>query len=427
MKSTTRLHDFLLKHYSSLFPIVASLTAFATYSSMYAFRKPYTVASFSGYEFWGVDYKVLLITAQVIGYTLSKFLGIKVVSEMKAGFRGKSIVLLVGLAGVALSGFALVPAPWNIIFLFLNGLPLGMIWGLVFSFLEGRKTTEFLGAVLCVSFIFSSGFVKSVGSFLMVNLGVSEFWMPVATASIFFIPLLLFVYILTQLPEPTGEDVEMRTERKPMSNDDRDTVFRNFAPGIVLMVIVYTGLTIYRDVRDNFAAEIWAGLGFSDTPHIFTTAEIPVSIFVLVLTALIVLVKDNRKAFLGIFYFIIVGFLMAGGATLLFQHGAIGPVLWMMLVGGGLYLGYVPFNAILFDRMIASFKMVSNVGFLIYISDAFGYLGSVAIYFVKNFLSPDISWLAFFIRAGYVFSFVGAILSVAAVIYFQIKLRGIHD
>jgi hypothetical protein len=31
---------------------------------------------------------------------------------------------------------------------------LGMLWGVVFSYVEGRKTTDFIGAALAVSFIF---------------------------------------------------------------------------------------------------------------------------------------------------------------------------------------------------------------------------------------------------------------------------------
>ena len=67
---------------------------------------------------------------------------------------------------------------------FLNGLPLGMIFGLVLAFLEGRKCTEALAAGLCASFIVSSGVVKSVGRWLIVNQGYSEFEMPWITGLI---------------------------------------------------------------------------------------------------------------------------------------------------------------------------------------------------------------------------------------------------
>jgi hypothetical protein len=55
------------------------LAAFGTYFCMYAFRKPFTAAGFQDTTVWGLDYKTVLVTAQVLGYTFSKFLGIKVV------------------------------------------------------------------------------------------------------------------------------------------------------------------------------------------------------------------------------------------------------------------------------------------------------------------------------------------------------------
>ncbi|MFY0253367.1 DUF5690 family protein [Chitinophaga sp. 30R24] len=58
---------------------------------------------------------------------------------------------------------------------FVNGPPLRMIWGLVFSYLEGRRSTELMGAVLSISFIFSSGFVKSVEKMAIVNWGITAY------------------------------------------------------------------------------------------------------------------------------------------------------------------------------------------------------------------------------------------------------------
>ena len=52
---------------------------------MYAFRKPFTAGSYvEPSSFGGVGYKSILVTAQVLGYTLSKFIGIKVVAEVAA-------------------------------------------------------------------------------------------------------------------------------------------------------------------------------------------------------------------------------------------------------------------------------------------------------------------------------------------------------
>ena len=44
--------------------------------------------------------------------------------------------------------------------MFFNGLPLGMIGGLVVRYLEGRRASELLLAALSCSFIVASGAVK---------------------------------------------------------------------------------------------------------------------------------------------------------------------------------------------------------------------------------------------------------------------------
>ncbi|MBN2777092.1 MAG: hypothetical protein JXR36_05595 [Bacteroidales bacterium] len=423
MQHKSGLQQFLARNNKVWFIIIASLAAFATYSCMYAFRKPFTALSYSSDSFWGVDYKILLLTAQIIGYTLSKFIGIKFVPEIKLHKRAKAIILLTGLAGLALLGFALVKPPYNMIFMFVNGIPLGMIWGLVFSYLEGRKQTEVLGAVLCVSFIFSSGFVKSVGLIMVETFNVSEFWMPFITALVFFIPLIFFVYILNQLPPPDKEDIELRTERKPMNKNQRKQLLSKLSFGIVILTVIYIMLTVFRDLRDNFAVELWSDLGIKDASGVLTTAEIPISIFVLVLTGLVMFFKNNETAFKVILIMVISGFILTGVAGLLFDFNAISPFMWMVLMGAGLYMGYVPFNAILFERLLAAFKYVGTVSFLIYIADAFGYLGSIGVYFYRNFFSSDISWLNFFNQSSLWFSIIGVSLGIITYIYFNIKLK----
>ncbi|MDP4711697.1 MAG: DUF5690 family protein, partial [Saprospiraceae bacterium] len=72
--------------------------AFLTYFSMYAFRKPFSAGTYEGMVIWGMDYKIMLVTFQVAGYTLSKFMGIKLVSEMKPERR---VVYILGQFGVS--------------------------------------------------------------------------------------------------------------------------------------------------------------------------------------------------------------------------------------------------------------------------------------------------------------------------------------
>jgi MFS family permease len=403
------------------FTIYASLCAFALYTCVYAFRKTFAVAMFSGQSFAGIDYKVWLVTSQVIGYALAKFIGIKVISELKAHSRGFGILLMVAIAGASWLLFALVPAPYNIIFLFTNGLPLGMVWGMVFGYLEGRRMTEVLGASLAVSFIFSAGLCRSVGAYIMQYWGVTEYWMPFTACCLFILPLLLFQFLLDKLPPPSAKDEELRTRRLPMNHEERKNFTSTFLPGIVLFTLCYVLLTAFRDFRDNFSAEIWKALNMGDDPSIYTNTEIPVSIIVLICMGSLMLIKNNKLALMVNHLIIAFGMILIGIANLMFEATLIGPVLWMTLVGVGLYLGYIPFNSIFFDRLIAAFKYVSTVGFIMYVADSFGYLGSVAVLFYKNFFQKSLSWLSFFITGGYIISIVGTLLILGSMLYFHRK------
>jgi len=153
----SKLHRALEKANPVLFTAFAGLAGFAAYFSMYAFRKPFTVAIFEAVpgRHFALDYKIALVLAQVAGYAVSKLIGVKLIAEIPPGRRAAAIIKLIFLSWLALLLFAVVPAPWNVFAMFLNGLPLGLIWGLVFGYMEGRRTSEVLGAILCASFIVS--------------------------------------------------------------------------------------------------------------------------------------------------------------------------------------------------------------------------------------------------------------------------------
>jgi Family of unknown function (DUF5690) len=406
-----------------LFSTFAGLAGFAAYFSMYAFRKPFSVAIFGSVPGWhfALDYKIALVLAQVLGYAVSKMIGVKFIAEVMPNKRAAAIVVLIFVSWLALLLFAVVPAPWNVCAMFLNGLPLGLIWGLVFGFMEGRRTSEVLGAILCASFIVSSGAVKSVGKLLMDGWHISPFWMPAAVGALFFPLLGLSVWGLSQLPPPSARDESERVRRAPMDSAARARLLGRYGVGIVLLVLSYVLTTAIRDFRDNFAAEIWTALGFGQTAAVFTASELPVAVLSLTVLGVIIVVRDNVKALLVIHGVVFAGLLLLGLSTLAFRAGLLSPLAWMILNGAGLYMAYVPFNAMLFDRLIAASGTVGTAGFLIYIADASGYLGSCALLMWRNFGLVELNWLQVFTASAYGASIIGMILMGLSAIYFLRK------
>ncbi|MDX2173693.1 MAG: DUF5690 family protein [Bacteroidota bacterium] len=412
-----KLTPYLQKTNQPTFTIFATLAAFCVYTCMYAFRKAFSVAQFEGMQVLGIDYKILLITSQVIGYTISKFIGIKVVAEITPKGRAKLILSLITASGLALLLFAVVPAPYNILFLFLNGLPIGMIFGLVYSYLEGRKITDVLVMGLTLTMIISSGFIKTIGKHVL-KAGVTEFWMPFTVALIFVPLLILSVWMLEQLPLPSKEDQKLKTTRKPMDRSERKKFMQEFKWGMILFLIAYILLTVLRDFRDNFSAEIWKELGYGGSANIFTRTEIPIGISVVIIMAGLRWIKNNMKAFGIIHAVAIAGALFIGLSTLLFEMQLIPPFWWVTMVGMGLYISYIPVNTLFFERLIASFKYVSTAGFMVTLADFYGYFGSVGILFYKNFGSGTISYFNFFKTTSYIVSIAVACLFVMSYLYF---------
>jgi hypothetical protein len=93
------------------FLLYGAFASFGTYFCMYAFRKPFTVATYENLSFWNIDYKIILIITQVLGYMLSKFLGIKLISELKPNKRIYYLLGMIVFAEVCLILFALTPLP----------------------------------------------------------------------------------------------------------------------------------------------------------------------------------------------------------------------------------------------------------------------------------------------------------------------------
>lgn len=401
--------------------IFAAVVCFCAYTSIFCFRKAFNVAPYAGYQLFGIDFKILLVITQVAGYMLSKFYGIKFISELKRIGRGKLILLLVGISWVAWLLFALLPPPYNFWCLFFNGFPLGMLWGVIFSYVEGRRATDFISAALAVSFIFASGLAKSTAQFVMEQWSVNEYWMPFVTGLIFMGPLLVFVYLLERIPPPDAQDIAQRTERLPMPKEKRREFLFAFLPGIVILVVIYILVTILREVRDGFMADMWRESGESFQAGIFTKTETIISLIILVMIAVMVVIKNNFKAFMLAQGIMLAGFIISGISTFLYLQQGLTMFSWMTLVGLGLYMVYIPYNSLLFDRFIAAFRYAGNVGFLIYIADSFGYLGSVGVLLSKTFFKIELQWLDFYTALVLIAAVTGVAGTALSLIYFKRK------
>lgn len=441
--------------------LYGAFASFGVYFCMFAFRKPFTVAQYEGKTFLDafldspIQLKSALVTSQIIGYALAKWVGVKFCSEATRGARARMLTLLILMAEFMLLLFAWLPPDWKVVAMFLNGLPLGMVWGLVVLYLEGRRTSEALLAGLSCSYILASGVTKDIGRDLMagrdwltifsinlpdalsfgargplnVNLpnpfalsgagdsGVSEFWMPFCTGLLFLPPFLVAVWLLDQMPEPSKEDQLARVRREPMDRPRRRAFVRRFLPGVVMLLVAYFFVTAYRDFRDIFGAEIFSALG-EERPGTFSRSESWVTLGVLSALAALVFIRDNRWGLVGAFLIMTSGAALLGVGTLLFDAGRVSGATWMILTGLGVYLAYVPYGSVLFDRLIASTGVVGTAVFAIYLADFVGYVGTIGVMQYKDLSYAKISHLDFFRGFSYFLSILATVTLAVSCIYF---------
>ena len=387
----------------ALFILWAGGAALLSYSLVYSLRKTFKAATFDGLDFFGMDYKTATSIVQISGYFISKLIGIKVISELKKENRLKFIILSVAVAELSLVLFGALPQPFNVFALFFNGLSLGCMWGVIFSFLEGRRVTDLLASLMGLSIAISSGTAKSIGLFVMDNLHISEFWMP-AFIGAFAFPLLSFLgWLMTRMPQPTQADKELRTERVALDSKARLSLFKNFMPVLVMLFFANLFVTVLQDIKEDFLVKILDVDAAGLSSWAFAKVDATVTLIILCMFGLMSAVRSNIKVLC-----MLLGLVTCGTATLsflAFNYSALQlqPMTWLFLQSLSLYTVYLSFQTLFFERFIACFKIKGNVGFFIITLDFIGYTGTVVVLIFKEFFNPAVNWLDFYnLMSGYV-------------------------
>ncbi|MEO5681961.1 MAG: DUF5690 family protein [Chitinophagaceae bacterium] len=403
----------------------AAFASFATYFCMYGFRKPFSATTFDGEMAFGISFKSALVVAQVFGYMGAKFIGIKFISEINKKKRAFYILSLIGAAHISLLLLALIPKPFNVFFLFTNGLSLGLIWGIVFSFIEGRKFTDMLALILSTNFIFSSGVAKSLGRVCIEYWNIPEIYTPFV-AGLFYIPLLLLaVWMLTKIPPPAETETASRGARVTLNGKERIALFKQFFTGLTAITVINLLLTILRDVKDNYAVEILRTVKPSFKPAIFTQMETIAAVTVLLLLLLLTGYKNHFRSIAAHHAAIAFGLVIILLSALFLQLHILDPIFNLVLFTVGLYVCYNTLQCLFLDRFIAAFKVKGNIGFFFYFMDSVGYLGSCFIIVNKEIFSPKVNWLNYFLTISFILGIIGLVSIIISWIYFRKKYQHI--
>lgn len=398
-----------------IFVLWAGGTALLSYSLVYALRKPFTAAEFEGLQVFGMDYKIVVSIIQLLGYVSAKLLGIKYISELRPEGRLKFIIGSAALSEISLIAFGLLPMPYNIMALYFNGLSLGCMWGVIFSFLEGRRTTDILASIMGVSMALSSGVAKSLGLYTLNVLHVSEFWMPALIGAIAF-PLLCFTgWMMTRFPQPTAADIASRSVRVTLNGHQRWALFRRFMPLLIMLFAANLLLTVQRDIKEDFIVCI---IDVS-TVSSWAFAQID-SIATLVLLATFALLSTTYDHLKVLCILLVLSTCGMGTLAFLganFEQVGLPTTIWLFLQSLCLDMAYLSFQTIFFERFIACFKIKGNVGFFIITIDFVGYLGTLALLLFKEFYASHIDWASFYNSMSLYIGIVCCLAFIGSLVY----------
>lgn len=407
------------------FVLYAGGAAFATYFCMYGLRKPVDVTIFKDIKFLAtrIDLKTACVLGQILGYAVSKFVGARVCSEARRDRRLTLLVAAAVAAEFALVAFALVPDGLKPLAMLANGLPLGVVWGLVVRYLEGRRSSDLLLTILSGSIIIAGAATKDAAMYLLTDWKLAEPWIPAATGGLFLLPYLLSVWMLDRVPPPDARDEHARTARASLDAAGRRAFLARVGVGFFLLVLAYFLMTAYRDFRDHYGREILKGLGHEGQAGIFVRTDRWALVGALFALAFLTRIGNHRRALGVVVGVILTGFGVIGLATAAFQAGWITGMGWFSAVGVGLYLAYVPFGAVLFERVVAAARFPGTSVFAVQLTDGFGYTGSMLLQVYRDLAHPDIDRTTFFAPLSYTVAAAGAVLTLVGAAKLRNRIR----
>ncbi len=198
--------------------------------------------------------------------------------------------------------------------------------------------------------------------------------------------------------------------------------FLAYALGLSALLTMYMLITVLRSIRSDYAPEIWSGLlgqKVQTPPAVFTTSETFVALAVMVANGLCFLIRDSRKAFYAALAIGACGTLLICLSVAGLRAGLLGGFAFMVVTGIGLYLPYVAVHTTIFERLIAITRDRGNLGYLMYLADAFGYLGYPIFIVVVRIVAPKPDFLRLFATTAICLAIASLACIVVAGMYFR--------
>ena len=406
---------------SSLNVIIPSISIALSYLGTYVAKYPLFLLEHDDILL-NIPLKDWLSYAFTIGFFVGKWPAYKYVPSITRSQRPRVLIVLFIGASFCLTG--LLPyqgpysAPLKIISVLIGSIFCSAIFGVEFTYLEGRSNGDvFIAAVNTVVF-FGSSLCRAIGAALIRG-GVPGRWMPILAVTLYSPITILSLYCLDAMPNPTEADIASMGERTIMASSEKSAFISNHAFGLTPLLLGFAFAAGFRFLRDFFALEIYREvLDREPEPLDYLLADWIGGAFCIASLLAMSRVTDNVRVLMLLLCMFAGGGLIIGLATFLFQREWISPELWIISIGVGLTCTITPFSGSLFDRIMACTRTKGTATFLINFGDAVAYVGVFLSLAYKTF-SDGTSYEALFLTGCRVFTLILLITGALSTMYWS--------
>ena len=296
-------------------------------------------------SFGGLSFKTCLALAQTFGYALGKIPSLIYSPKLPHHRLKGALMVIIASSGACMGLSVLMPPVLSLGFVLLGCVSLAPTWSVLMRFLEGRRDTEMVVAIVSFSYIGCSGLSKGIAIDLISVHAFSDAKAVAVCATAGVVLGLIAAARVAAQPSPCAEDIKKRGKRQPMNNMRAEcgALQRDFGVGIGLSIAAYTMLGSIRAFRDYFQLELFRAVGLSGRgASLFATSEFSISIVVLASSACFGLIEDNRRALRAILRVAAAGGVALALSTLLHQRSYLNGLSWMTAVGAAAFLACKP-------------------------------------------------------------------------------------
>eukprot|EP01083_Nonionella_stella_P022639 62610_1 len=420
--SWIRLHLLQSENSAGIYVLIMSIFA---YFCVYALRIPLFVSSYEGETLGQMPLKDALALAQTVGLVVGKIFSLKYSPVLKRHQWRPALNLIILGSTVSTVGLAVPNNTIRVLSIFISSVWVSPTWGIFLRYTEGRQMSDAMLASFNFSFIAASGIWRSIGSALL-NYGISQWWMPLIASSVSFCGFYICLSFLDLAPDPTVAEQAKRSKRKPASTKDQLAFCSHWWLGLLGLILMYSLFSTLRVFRDFFNPEIWQSFTKGDVPSsVYTITEIPVGLSIPLSLIFLYKVEDNTVALFGIFGYIICGCVILGVGTLLFTFEVVSGFFWMILLGFGVFMVYVPLGSIIYERLMAVSSESITMSFLSYISDLCGSSATSVLLIYRSFApkAEDDFYRSFFEAFAYIAAISGICIMALTALYFFFRIR----